>query len=59
MVKNIPTNAGNAGDASSIPEWGRSPRGGNGNLLQDFFLENPMDRGDWWATVHRVAKSWS
>ena len=36
---------------------GRSPRAGNGNPLQYSFLENPMDRGGWWATVHRVAKS--
>ena len=57
MVKKIPASAGNAGFASWIPEWGRSTRGGNGNPLQDFFLENPMGRGDWWATVHRVAKS--
>ena len=35
-----------------------SPRGGNGNSLQYSCLENPMDRGAWWATVHGVAKSW-
>ena len=47
----------NAGDQDSIPGWGRSPGGGNGNPLQYSCLENPMDRGVWWATVHGVAKS--
>ena len=42
----------------SIPEWRKSPGGGHGNLLQYSCLENPMNRGDWRATVHRVAKSW-
>ena len=56
MVKNLPANAG---DASSIPGWGRSPGGGNGNLLQYSCLENPLDRGAWRATVHGVAKSWT
>ena len=46
----------NAGDVGSIPGWGRSPGGGHGNPLQYSCLENPMDRGAWWATVHRVAK---
>ena len=41
-----------------IPESGRSPGQGNGNLLQFSFLENSMDRGAWWAIVQRVAKSW-
>ena len=53
-----PANAGNAG---SIPESGRSPRGGKSNLFQYSQYscqENPMDRGAQWATVHRVAKSW-
>ena len=45
------------GDPSSIPESGRSPGEGNGNPLQYYCLENPMDGGAWWATVHRVAKS--
>ena len=39
---------------SLIPQWGRSPEGGNGNPLQYSCLENPMDRGAWQATVHRV-----
>ena len=53
MVKNPPANAGNAG---SIPESGRSFGGGNGNPLQYSSLENPEDRGAWWATVYGVAK---
>ena len=47
----------NAGDLGSIPGSGRSPGEGNGNPLQYSCLENPMDRGAWWATVHGVAKS--
>ena len=47
----------NAGDLDSIPGSGRSPGERNGNPLQDSCLENPMDRGTWWATVHGVAKS--
>ena len=52
-VKNPPTNAG---DTGSIPGSGRSSGEGNGNPLQYSCLENPMDRGAWWATVHDVAK---
>ena len=47
----------NAGDLGLIPGLGRSPGEGNGNPLQYSYLENPMDRGVWWATVHGVAKS--
>ena len=47
----------NAGDLGSIPGSGRSPGEGNGNPLQYSCLENPMDGGAWWATVHGVAKS--
>ena len=47
----------NAGDLGSIPGLGRSPGEGNGNPLQDYCLENPMDRGAWEATAHGVAKS--
>ena len=47
----------NARDMSSIPGSGRSPGEGNGNPLQYSCLENPMDGGAWWATVHGVAKS--
>ena len=59
MVKNLPANAGDIRDASSIPGWGRSPGGGHGNPLQYSCLENPMDRGSWQATVHGVTKSWT
>ena len=54
MVKCL---AYNAGDLGLIPESGRSSGEGNGNPLQYSCLENPMDRGAWWATVHGVAKS--
>ena len=47
----------NAGDLGSIPGSGRSPGGGHGNPLQSSYLENSMDRGAWWATVHGVPKS--
>ena len=47
----------NVGDPGSIPGLGRSPGEGNGNPLQDYCLENPMDRGAWQATVYGVAKS--
>ena len=47
----------NAGDTGSVSGWGRSLAGGHGNSLQYSCLENPMDRGDWRATVHQVAKS--
>ena len=57
VVKNPPASAGDARDAGLIPGLGRSPRGGNGNPLQYSCLENPTDRGAWWATVHGVAKS--
>ena len=53
VVKNLPVNAGEAG---SIPGLRRSPGGENGNPLQYFCLENPMDRGVWQDTVHGVAK---
>ena len=57
MVKNPPANAGTAGDKGSTPGSGRTPGGGNGYPLQYSCLENPMDRGAWQATVHRVTKS--
>ena len=57
VVKNLPANAGNVIDVDLIFASGRSPRGGNGNPLQYSCLENPMDRGAWRATVHRVAES--
>ena len=49
----------NAGDPGSIPGSGRSPGEGNGTPLQYPYLENPMDREAWWATVHGVEKSWT
>ena len=57
MVKKLPANAGDVGDAGSIPGLERPPGGGHGTPLQYSCLENPMDRGAWWATVCRVAKS--
>ena len=59
MVKNPPANAGNTRDVSLIPGLGRSPEAGNGNPLQNFCLENPMDRGAWQATVHGVTNIWT
>ena len=50
-------NAGDAEVIGLIPGSGRSSGGGHGNLLQFSCLENPMDRGAWWATVHKVIKS--
>ena len=57
VVKNSPANAGDIGNTDSIHGSGRSPGEGHGNPLQYSCLENPMDRGAWWATVHGVAKS--
>ena len=57
VVKNLPANAGDIRDAGLIPRVGGSPGEGNGNPLPYSCLENPMDRGDLWAAVHRVAKS--
>jgi len=54
VIKNLPANAE---DADLIPGSGRSPGGGHGNPLQYSSLENPIDRGAQWATVHGVAKS--
>ena len=54
VVKNLPANARDIIDAGSIPGLGRSPGGGHGNALQYSCLENPMDRGAWWAKVHGV-----
>ena len=57
VVKNLRANAGGTGDSHSIPGSGRSPRGGHGNSLQYSSLENPMDKGAWKPTVHRITKS--
>ena len=54
VVKNLPASAGHV---NSILGWWRCPGWGHGNLLQHSCQKNPMDRGAWWATVHRVAKS--
>ena len=53
-VKNLAANAGDIRDKGLIPGLGRSPGGGHSKLLQYSCLENPMDRGAWWATVHRL-----
>ena len=57
MVKNPPANAGDSKDMRLISRLGRFPGEGNGNLLQYSCLGNPMDRGTWWATVHRATQS--
>ena len=57
VVKNLPASAGDTGDRGSIPGAGRSPGGENGSPLQYYCLENSVDRGAWWATVHEVTKS--
>ena len=56
-VKNLPANVGDTRDAALIPGMGRSPGEGNGNPFQYSCLGDPMDRGAWWAIVHRVTKS--
>ena len=56
MVKNPPAKGGDIRDVGLIPGLGRSPGGGDDNPLQHSCLENPMDRGAWWAAVHRVAE---
>jgi len=56
VVKNLPATAGDIRDLGLISRLGRSPGGGHGNPLQYSCLENPMDRGIWWVTVHRVAE---
>ena len=57
VVKNPPASAGDVRDMPLISGSRRSSGGGHGNPLQDSCLENPMDRGTWWATVHGFAKS--
>ena len=59
VVKNLPVNAGDVRDPDLIPGLGRSTGEGNGNPLQYSCLENPIERVDWQATVHRVTKSWA
>ena len=55
--KESAASSGDARDKGSVPGSGRSPGEGNGNPVQYSCLENPIDRGAWWATVHGVAKS--
>ena len=57
VVKNSPASAGDIKDEGLIAGSGRYPGGGHGNPLQCSCLENPMDRGVWWAIAHGVAKS--
>ena len=57
VVKNLPVNAGDTGDAGLIPGLGRCLGGGHGNPLQYSCLENPMDRGAWQPTAHGVTKN--
>ena len=57
LPKNLPTSAGDVRDMGSIPGLERSPGGGYDNPLQYSYLEKPMDRGAWQASVHRVAES--
>ena len=59
MVKNLPANAGDIRDAGLIPGLGRYPGEGDGNPFQYSCLENPIDRGAWRATLHRVSKNWT
>ena len=57
VIKKLPAEAGDPGDACSVPGSGRPPGGGHGNPLQCSCLDSPMDRGAWWATVHGVLES--
>ena len=57
VVNNLPAKSGDTSDAVSIPGSGKSLGAENGNLLQYSCLENSMDRGAWWATVHVLTKS--
>ena len=59
QVRNLPVSAGDTGGTGLIPGMGRPPGGGHGNPLQYSCLENPVDRGAWWATVCGVTKNQS
>ena len=59
MVRNPLANAGDVTGTGLIPGLGIFPEGGYGNRLQYSCLENPIDRGAWRATAHKVAKSWT
>ena len=55
----VKNSTANAEDTGSIPGSGKSPGVGNGNSPQYSYLENPMDRGAWWVTIHGITKSWT
>ena len=57
MVKNLPDSAGDLRDTGSVSGLGRCPGGGNGSPLQGSCLEDPRDRGAWWAAIYGVAQS--
>ena len=57
MVKDLSASVGDEGNTGSTPGLGRSPREGNGNPFQYSCLENPIDRGAWWAIIHGVTQS--
>ena len=59
VIKNPPASGGDVRDVGSIPGSERFPGGEHGNPLQYSCLENPMDRGAWGTTVHRIVKSWT
>ena len=59
MVKKMPAKAGDTRETGSVPGSRRFPGGGYGNPLQYSCLENSMDRRTWWATVHKITKSWT
>ena len=59
VVKNLPAFAGDTGDVGLVPGLGRSPGGGHDNPLHYSCLENSVNRGTWWATVHGATKSWT
>ena len=59
VVKNPPTSAGGVRDVGLNPRLGRTLGGGQGNPLQYSCLENPVDRGAQWPTVHRFARNWT
>ena len=59
LVKNLPTGVGDTVDTSSLPGLGTCPGGGNGNPFQYSCLNDPINRGVWWARVHGLTKSWT
>ena len=59
VLKNLPASSGDLRDAGSTPRSEKSPEGEHGNPLWCTCWENPMDKGAWWALIHRVEKSWT